>query len=201
MPLTRRAILAFACFPFLPRLALSAGYAAVVTKVGGPVTASLPDGTELGMTSGLALPAGARFATGGTLVELALTDGTRLHAGRSTSVTLAAGPGSEAAPSSVNISGIAVVDRRSAGADAPLTVTSDGFEILLADSQVFLDSLARPAVFVQAGTATVDIGTEQIVLASGEGVDLLPPDLSKTTVVRWGPERVTAAFASVGLTV
>jgi hypothetical protein len=206
MPLTRRAILAIACFPLLPRPAVSAVFAAVVTKVSGPVSASLPDGTELALTTGTGLPAGSRLGTGETLVELALEDGTRLNMGRSTTLALGAGqatvPTATSEPS-LSISGIAVVDRRGTAAETSLTVSSDGFDVLLADSRVFLDSLARPAVLVQTGSAKVILGSEQIVLASGEGVDLPLTDPSAPLPVpaRWASARVAEAFASVGLEV
>jgi hypothetical protein len=206
MPLTRRAILALASCSFLPRPAVSAVFAATVTKASGPVTASLPDGSELALTTGTGLPAGARLGTGDTLVELALADGTRLNAGRDTTLALAAdqtATASTASTSSISISGIAVVDRRGTGVATSLTVTSDGFDILLADSRVFLDSLARPAVLVQAGSARVKRGSEEIILASGEGIDIPLPDPSALLPVpaRWAPARVAEAFASVGLEV
>ena len=202
MPLTRRALLALATYPFLLRPALSVGLVATVTKVSGPASARLPDGSELGLTVGLGLPAGTSLATGGALLELALVDGTRLNMGRNTSVALATDRTTgrtAASESSLSISGIAVLDRRGADGAASLTVTSDGFEVLLADSRVFIDSLVRPAVLAQTGTAKVGIGSDQIVLASGEGIDL--PLTDATVPARWAPSRVAEAFAAVGLNV
>lgn len=163
------------CLPLalVPRAALALSPAATVIAVSGAATADLPEGSSLPLTLGMDLPAGARISTAaGARAGLALADGTRLNAGEETQITLAAAPGTAG---SLNVSGALVVDRRDLALAPALTVSSDGFDVIVNDAQVYLASLRGGAVFVKAGGAQVNLPGDMIILAAGEGVELAPP--------------------------
>lgn len=171
--LSRRTILGCLPLVLVPRAALALSPAATVLAVTGPATVDLPEGGVLPLAPGMDLPAGARIITAvGGRAGLALADGTRLNAGEATRITLATAPGTAG---SLNISGALVVDRRDLAAAPALTISSDGFDVIVNDAQVYLASLRGGAVFVKAGGAQVNLPGDQIILAAGEGVELAPP--------------------------
>lgn len=147
---------------------------AVVVAASGEGAIIHADGTLSDLKPGAELAPGSRLHTGrGSLAELALADGTRVNAGERTEVEIAAAD----SLSSLNISGVAVVDRRTAPAPILVSAYGDGqeFEVMLAASRVFLDSVGEGAVFVKEGGA--DVSQDGILLASlaaGEGLDLQP---------------------------
>lgn len=177
--------------PALPRPGLaSGGFARVSAVSGGGGTAHLPDGTSTALAAGLLLPDGTRIETlSDGLAELALEDGTRIHSGRDTRITLQ-GTGAQSA-AALTMTGVMVVDRRELPQTRTMTVSGTAFDVELAGAQVFIESLgteAGGAVFVKAGGAAVLAGEEEILLASGEGVDFaaMPAILDGT------PDRGTA---------
>lgn len=180
MRLTRRCLLALpaAALPLMPRGAgASGGFARVAAVSGDGGLAVLPDGTTTALASGLTLPDGSRIETReGGLAELAFDDGTRVHAGGATLVSLQGGGAQGTA--ALTMVGVMVVDRREAPRGEPLTVSGTGFDVTLAGAQVFIESLRAEggaeggAVFVKEGGATVASPLGEILLAAGEGVDI-----------------------------
>ncbi|MBE2277925.1 MAG: hypothetical protein IAE87_16700 [Rhodobacteraceae bacterium] len=189
-----------------------------MVAIEGGGEAQISGGDSVALTPGLRLPPGSRIVTGpGARAELALASGGSLHAGSETSVGLASGSGNE----SLNISGVAVIDRR--GTPGEVTVDIASFEVLLADARVFIDSVQGGSVFVKDGTAEVVLPDTRLALLEGQGVDLpgraeptgggLPPVTGTRPAPSpplpgadapllpqvWGERRIEAAFASVGL--
>lgn len=172
--ISRRALILFSLFALPARPLRASSPSAVVTAVTGEGAIIHPDGTLSPLEPGAELVPGSRLHTGrGGLAELALADGTRVNAGERTEIGIAAAD----SLSSLNISGIAVVDRRTA--PTPILVTALGdtqsFEVMLASSRVFLNSVGTGAVFVKDGGADVtQDGIWLASLAAGEGMDLIP---------------------------
>ncbi len=176
MRLTRRFLLALpaAALPLVPRGAgASGGFARVAAVSGDGGLAVLPDGTSTALASGLILPDGSRIETReGGFAELAFDDGTRVHAGGATLVSLQ-GSGAQGT-AALTMVGVMVIDRREVPGSGPLTVSGTDFDVTLAGAQVFIESLRAEggAVFVKEGGATVASPLGEILLAAGEGVDI-----------------------------
>jgi hypothetical protein len=179
MPLSRRRLLL--TLPAALALgargaAASAGMARVAAVAGEGGVALLPDGTASTLAPGLILPAGSRIETRARgLAELSFDDGTRVHAGGATLVSLQ-GSGAQGT-AALTMVGVMVVDRREVPGGGPMTVSGEGFDVTLAGAQVFIESLRAEgagggAVFVKEGGAAVLSPVGEILLASGEGVDL-----------------------------
>lgn len=226
MQTRRRLLFALMSLPLLPKGTMASNASAVVVAASGGGEVVTPEGVVQPLVVGMPLASGARLRTGRAgLAQIALADGTQVNAGADTLLDLAASD----SVASLNVSGLAVVDRRQASREpAIITARSDGsaFEVLLADARVFLDSVEGGAVFVKDGMAEVRSDQAVIMLASGQGVDLQPvpvvepgasvePDpappppgsalpahplpVPPPPVVEWGETRVADAFAAVGL--
>lgn len=178
---SRRLILFLPALAALPRPLWAAVAFARVMAASGEGKAILPSGEVVPLARGLDLPEGARvetFADG--LVELAMTDGTRLYSGRDTSVLLQA-RGQADSRAALTVMGVLVIDRRTVASGQPMKVTGEGFDVELAGAQVFIESLrnearqdALGAVFVKEGGARVAAPLGDVLLAAGEGIDILP---------------------------
>lgn len=225
MPLTRRFALTMGLVPFLPLpLRAASGGAEVISAASG-ATAILPDASVVTLETGMGLPAGSTVDTGPAgPAELALPDGSRLNAGRQTRIALQTVTHREGG--SLSVSGTLVIDRRAADPSTTLAVNSADFQVVLADAQVFIESLRGSAIFVREGKAQVRAPMVEVVLAAGEGIDL-PPPIPDTTLSEpgtgassrpdpampppppapapipqarpWSDSRVSDAFESVGL--
>ena len=172
--ISRRILILAPLIAALPAAARASSASAVVVAASGDGAILHADGAVSPLKPGAELAPGSRLHTGrGSLAELALADGTRVNAGERTEVEISAAD----SLSSLNISGIAVVDRRSTAAPILVSATGDGqeFEVMLAASRVFLDSVGQGAVFVKEGGAEVSRGGVLLAsLAAGEGLDLKP---------------------------
>lgn len=172
--ISRRLVILLPFLAGLPRQVRSSSASAVVLAASGDGAILHADGTLSPLEPGAELGPGSRLHTGrGSLAELALADGTRVNAGERTEVEISAAD----SLSSLNISGVAVVDRRSTAAPIRVTAMGDGkeFEVMLAASRVFLDSVGPGAVFVKEGGAEVTQGGVLLAsLAAGQGLDLKP---------------------------
>lgn len=214
----RRPVLAGLALILAPQRLRAAGGDAQAVTVEGEVLLEVPGTTPIPVMPGQRLPAGSRIVTGpGARAELALADGSRLHAGGSTGIGL---PGP--ARGSLNISGLAVLDRRAV--PGSFTVDTRGFEVVLADARVFIDSVSAGTVFVRDGAAEVVTPQIRLALVAGQGIDLpapprapgggvpsaaapgalpaplpAPAPLPPPVPQDWSGARIEAAFASVGL--
>ncbi|MCB6177795.1 hypothetical protein LHP98_06575 [Rhodobacter sp. Har01] len=221
MILTRRLALTVGLWPLMPLQVRAAADSAEVVAAAGGAVATLPDATVIALRPGQRLPAGSSLDTGPEgPVELALPDGTRLHAGRQTQMALQVVTHDRGG--SLAVSGTLVVDRRASDPASVMAVNSAEFQVLLADAQVFIESLKGSAVFVRDGKARVVAPATEVVLAAGEGIDLpspfplqpgaailpeadpsdgllAPAPALPPAVARWSDNRVAEAFASVGL--
>jgi len=218
--ISRRPVLLGLSLAVVPGRLCAASAVARVTAVTGKAEARVPGEGRVALSPGMDLPAGTSVILfGNATAGFALDDGTLVNAGEFSQLHL--GPAT-VTRGSLNISGVAVVDRRGATAGTSIVVSNPGFEVELANARVFLASLGGGRVFVKDGTAKVRTPAETINLSAGEGVDDIPPwDVVAPAAVpppaaepmpapppppppevtRWTDEAVADAFASVGLTV
>ncbi len=199
-----------------------------MVAVEGEGEAQISGGGTVALRPGLRLPPGSRIVTGpGGAGRTGPRQWRQPARGGRTSVSLGHGArgSSGHGREGLNISGVAVIDRR--GIPGAVTVDVASFEVLLADARVFIDGVQDGSVLVKDGMAEVVLADTRLALLEGQGVDLPgetgpaagskpgtgappipespgppPPGMDGTLLVRvWGKGRIEAAFASVDLTV
>lgn len=172
MPLPRRIFLALIPALVLPRRARAATPAATVVSATSGAVAVLPDGSEVALSEGMALPAGSRIVTApGARAGIALADGSLVNTAAESRLDLVAGA-AEDSVSSLNLSGAALVDRRRVATPAPLTVATADFEATLQEARAYVSSTEGGKVLVKDGAVGVSRPfSDLILLAAGEGYE------------------------------
>jgi hypothetical protein len=96
-------------------------------------------------------------------------------------------------------SGPLLFDRPNGSRPVPVKIRSSYGLIAVRGTKFFAGpSNGAFGVFVDHGTVAVSGGGSEVVLEAGQGTNLDSPGSKPSAAVTWGPERIRAAFASVG---